>query len=420
MIDEREAFEESEKSPVLRGGIMYAVVAVICFGAGLYMGGGSAHDIFSNVPLIGGQFLDATPAEDADLSDFWRAWNTLDARFVETHASSSAPTSKEKIWGAIQGLAASYGDPYTTYMPPEEAKIFEETISGNFSGVGMEIGVQDDVLTVIAPLKGTPADRAGIRTGDKILTIDGAPTDGMSTDEAVSIIRGEKGTTVTFSIYRDGSLLEIAVVRDTIVVPQIEQDFDAATGVYYIALYEFSGTSSGMFAEALQEFKASGSTKLIIDLRGNPGGYLAAAVNIASHFLPKGTVIVTEDYKGKQENEEHRSLGTGGVPSGIETVILMNGGSASASEILAGALRDNGVATIVGTRSFGKGSVQELVDIDKGFLKVTVARWLTPSGKNISDGGIEPDILVELTEADITGGVDAQRERAVQFLSTGK
>ncbi len=422
MIDERSELEMESRAakPMIKSGVMYAIVAVVCFGAGMYTAGGAGGSILQKVPLIGGNFLDATPAADADLTDFWRAWNTLDARFVQTHGSSTPPTSEEKVWGAIQGLASSFGDPYTVYMPPAEAKIFGETIAGNFSGVGMEIAISEGVLTVIAPLKGTPAEKSGIRAGDKIITIDETSTDGLSTDAAVTLIRGEKGTTVTFTIFRDGEILTIPVVRDTIQVPQIEQGLDAASGVYSIALYEFSGTSSALFADALAQFRASGSSKLIVDLRGNPGGYLEAAVNIGSHFLPKGTIIVTEDYKGKQENAEHRSLGTGGVTPGTEIVVLLDKGSASASEILAGALKDNGVATIIGTSSFGKGSVQELVDIDGGYLKVTVARWLTPGGNNISDGGIAPDIEVTFTEEDIAAERDVQKERAIQFLVTGK
>jgi carboxyl-terminal processing protease len=285
----------------------------------------------------------------------------------------------------------------------------------------MEIGINaDGVLTIIAPLKGTPAERAGLLAGDLILSIDGKATDGMSSDAAVKLIRGPKGSTVKFGIVRDGAPREISVVRDTIQVPTLDQDYDRATGIYTISLYEFTGTSAGLFSRAMADFKASGATKLIVDLRGNPGGYLDSSVDIASHFLPRGEVVVTEDYKGNEQNLVHRSSGKDSLPAGTKVVVLIDRGSASASEILAGALKDHGVATLIGTRSFGKGSVQELVHIGDAALKVTIARWLTPSGASISNGGLAPDIEVERTSDDFTSGRDPQKARAVEFLTTGK
>ncbi len=419
MSEEKEPFYSRSSRPV-RSGIVVAVVAVVAFLSGALVGEQANANILSNIPLLG-DGLDATPAPDANLTDFWKAWNALDANFVQTHASTTLPTTQEKLWGAIKGLTASYGDPYTVFMPPEEAKTFAEDIAGNFSGVGMEIGIdKNGILTVIAPLKGTPAEKAGIQSGDEIISIDGKTTDGMATDEAVKLIRGEKGTTVTFSVLRGGKIISIPVVRDTIEVPEIDYSLDKDSGVYSIALFEFSGNSAELFDRAFTDFLSSGSKKLIVDLRGNPGGYLDAAVDIASHFLPQGTTVVTEDFKGKQDNIVHRSTGTNNLPANTKVVILINGGSASASEILSGALHDNNIATLIGTHSFGKGSVQQLIDIDDASLKVTVARWLTPAGKNISDGGIAPDILVDVTADDLAAGKDPQKARAVQFLTTGK
>jgi carboxyl-terminal processing protease len=404
----------------LRMGVAFAVVLAIGFVGGLGVSAsGKTTAFLAGMPLIG-DGLDATPAEDADLADLWKVWNVLNDRFVQTHASSTMPTTKDKMWGAIEGLAAAYGDPYTVFFPPEEAKQFQEDISGNFGGVGMEIGVKDKILTVIAPLKGTPAERAGIRSGDLIIAIDGKSTDGLSTDEAVKKIRGPKGSTVTFTVSRDGKTSEYKVVRDTIEVPNIESSYDAKTGVYYIALYEFTNNSGSQFAKAFKAFQASGSRKLVIDLRGDPGGYLDQATLIAGYFLPKGATVVTEDYKGKQDNVVHRSPGQGGLPADTKVVVLIDQGSASASEILAGALQDHHVATLIGTRSFGKGSVQELIPVDGGSLKITVARWLTPNGRSISDGGLTPDIKVDRTQQDFTAGKDPQKDRAVQFLTTGK
>ncbi|HEX5774806.1 MAG TPA: S41 family peptidase [Candidatus Paceibacterota bacterium] len=396
-----------------------AVMLALGFAGGLSVGASGTDKVFSAISFFG-DGLDATPDESADLTDFWKAWNTLDARFVETHASSTLPDAREKIWGAIQGLAGSYGDPYTVFMPPQEAKVFQEDISGNFEGVGMEIGIKDGVLTVIAPLKGTPAEQAGILAGDAILAIDGASTEGLSSDQAVKRIRGPKGSTVTFRVLRAGELLEINVVRDTIQVPTIDHAYDASNGVYTISIYSFTANSGKLFTNALKDFRASGSSRLLIDVRGNPGGYLEAAVSMASHFLPEGEPVVTEDYKGKRQNIVHRSTGVNDVPKNVRTAILIDQGSASASEILAGALQDNERAILIGTRSFGKGSVQELVDINGGALKVTVARWLTPADRSISDGGLTADIQVERTSEDYAAGKDPQKDRAIEYLTTGR
>ena len=400
-------------------GVSFALVAAIAFGAGLFMGAnGSAASVVTHIPLLGNG-LDPTPAQGVDLTDFWEAWNALQANYVVTHASSTLPSVQDRIFGAIQGLAASYGDPYTVFFPPAQAKAFAENISGSFAGVGMEIDIKNNVLTVIAPLKGTPAERAGIKAGDIIAAIDGASTNGLSIDAAVNEIRGPVGTTVDFTIIRGGETLDVKVVRAIIQVPEIEDGYDAKTGVYHIALYEFTANSANLFDQAFARFKASGSRKLIIDLRGNPGGYLDAAVDIASHFLPKGATVVTEDFGGKEPNRVHTSLGYNDLPAGTKVVVLIDGGSASASEILAGALQDTHRATLIGTRSFGKGSVQTLMNLDGGSLKITVARWITPAGHWIMGNGITPDIVVPITKADIVAKKDPQMARAIQFLTTG-
>src|SRR3989344_3587644 len=282
-------------------GVSFALVATLAFSAGLVVGeNGLSSSIVSNIPFVG-DGLDATPNPNADFTDFWKAWNALETHYVITNASSTLPSVKERVMGAIQGLATSYNDPYTIYFPPKEAKMFADNISGSFAGVGMEIDVKDGVLTVVAPLKGTPADVAGIRAGDQIVTIDGKSTDGISTEKAVAKIRGPAGTTVKFTLIRDGKALDISVVRAIIQVPETEDGLDEASGVYHIALYEFTSNSADLFNQAFVRFKNSGLKKLVIDLRGNPGGYLSSSVDIASHFLPKGTTVVTEDFGGKGE-----------------------------------------------------------------------------------------------------------------------
>ncbi|HEY0010399.1 MAG TPA: S41 family peptidase [Candidatus Paceibacterota bacterium] len=422
----REEWLEPEAEPkrpfrrTMRLGALFALVLALGFAGGLTVGAAGGTRVLSNLPLIG-DGLNATPDPSVDFTEFWKVYNTLNSKFVPSSASSTIPTNEEKLWGAIQGLAESFGDPYTVFLPPEEAQMFKDDISGNFNGVGMEIGINDDgVLTVIAPLKGTPAARAGILSGDILIAIDGKSTEGMSTDQAVKLIRGPKGTNVVFTIFRSGKTSEITVTRDTIQVPTIEYVNDPKTGVYTIELYEFTANSVTLFDQALADFRASGSKKLIIDLRGNPGGYLDAAVDISSRFLPRGEVVVTEDYKGKERNLVHRSTGNSGVPADTQIVVLINQGTASASEILAGALNDHERATLIGTRSFGKGSVQELITIGRAALKVTVARWLTPAGVSISDGGLTPDITAERSPEDFASGNDPQRQRAIEFLTTGK
>lgn len=405
------------KKKVVTRGISYGLVAALAFFAGMAANsGGAAATVVSHIPLIGDQ-LDGTPDPSVDLTDFWKAWNALDERYVLTHASSTLPTTQERIFGAIQGLADSYGDPYTVFLPPVEAKKFSESISGSFGGVGMEIDVKDGVPVVVAPLKGTPAERMGVLAGDQIAAINGKSTDGLSTDEVVSRIRGPVGTSVEITLVRKGKPLTITIVRETIQVPETDDGLDAASGVYHIALYEFTASSARLFDDAFTRFKASGSKKLVLDLRGNPGGYLEAAVDIASHFIPRGATVVTEDFDGKDTNVVHASLGYNDLPKGTQIVVLIDGGSASASEILAGALQDTKVATIIGSKSFGKGSVQTLLDLDGGSLKVTVARWITPDGHWIMGNGITPDIAVPYATGDTAPKSDPQMDRAIQFLT---
>lgn len=338
---------------------------------------------------------------EVDMSLFWDAWRVLDEKYVPASTTTKV-TDNEKVWGAIAGLAASYGDPYTTFFPPEENAAFQEEISGNFEGVGMEVDIKDDTLTVVTPLKNSPAERAGVKPGDKIASINGTPSVGLSVEQAVKKIRGPQGTEVKLDIVRDGEQLELTLIRDVIQIPTIDTKILGSDGervqkgVFVISLYNFSAVSAVEFRKALKEFIASGSDKLIIDLRGNPGGYLDAAVDMSSWFLPLGAPVVREDFGGNKEEGVYRSRGYSGWKKNPEIVVLINKGSASASEILAGALKDHGVATLVGDQSFGKGSVQELVPLRGGTsLKVTIARWLTPNGVSISGGGLTPDVVVK-------------------------
>lgn len=359
---------------------------------------------------------DERPAEEADLSEFWKVWHLMEEKY--TAASSSANVSpEERVRGAIRGLVSSYGDPYSVYLPPSDAEMFEDDISGNFSGVGMEVGLRNGLITIISPLPETPAERAGLFPGDVIVSIDGQTTEDLSIDEAVRLIRGEKGTDVAFSIYREGEteFLDIVVTRDTINIPTVQtEQYD---DVFVIALYSFNAIAESSVEQALADFERSGADKLIFDLRGNPGGYLQGAVEIAGNFLDSGQVVVREQL-AEGDEKLFRSRGQKVRDFNPENlVVLVNGGSASASEILAGALKDHDVATVIGEKTFGKGSVQELVPLDSGAsLKVTVARWLTPAGTLFSEGGLEPDIVVSLTAEDREADEDPQLDAAIRFL----
>lgn len=365
----------------------------------------------------------ATPAqpESVDMTEFWRVWDLLEEKFV-TSTTTETLTDKMKIQSAIDGLVASYDDPYTVYLPPQDASKFEEEISGNFGGVGMEVGIREGLVTVVAPLPDTPAERAGLVSGDVIVKIDGESTERMNIDEAVNRIRGEVGTEVLLTIFREGEteFKEITVVRDNITIPTIDTKVEG--DVFVISLYNFNALSEMKMQEALREYIKSGQKKMVLDLRGNPGGFLQSAVSIASYFLPAGKTIVQEGYGDDRDGDVYRSSGkTLREFAPEEMVVLINAGSASASEILAGALKEHGVATLIGDTTYGKGSVQELVDLPGGAsLKVTIARWYTPNGVSISDGGLDPDIFVERTPQQYIDKEDPQLEAAIKWLDGDK
>lgn len=375
-----------------------------------------------------------------DMKTFWKVWNILDTQFVTTkhkdklgqEISSTTVSefdnlSKEerRIYGAIKGMVDSEQDPYTMFFTPEEAKSFETEIKGSFEGVGMEVGKKDGVLTVIAPMPGSPSEKAGIKIGDKIIKIGDKTTLDMTVDEAVKLIRGPKGTDISIQVYRDGNdkPLDFKITRDTIQLPTLDKFYDKKTGIYTIKIYSFSEQVDSLFKDAINDFASTNSNKLIVDMRGNPGGYLESAVDISSYFVPQGKVVVSQDYGSKKGLDQLRSLGYN-VLSGKKTkvVVLVDGGSASASEIVAGALQDHKLATIIGEKTFGKGSVQEYIKItDKTGLKVTIARWLTPNGNSISVSGLTPDIVVEnatsTTLQQIRDRQDDQYLKAVEFLN---
>jgi len=365
---------------------------------------------------------DVGKIQNVDFSLFWKVWNDLSTKYVD----KSKLDTQKMVYGAIGGMVDAVGDPYTVFFEPVQAKQFAQEISGTFGGVGMEIGVKNDVLTVIAPLPNTPAAKAGISASDKILKINGDSTQGLSAEEAVSIIRGKVGTKVTITISgSDDKPRDITLTRETIKVPTVVWKMINSNNknIAYIQAYQFNENINSQFKKAVDEIEKSNpkADGIVLDLRNNPGGLLDSAINLAGYFVAKGQPVVSEVF-GDGTINKFTSDGNA-ILAKYSVVVLVNGGSASASEILAGALHDNLHLKLIGEKTFGKGVVQELVNLDDGAsLKVTVARWFTPAGTNISEKGIEPDIKVELTEdqkKNIIFGdlsVDPQLQKALEYV----
>ena len=396
----------------LRGLAITLLLIIGFFTLGLYLGQSQKLEITKVFALSNKE----NPEEiKADFAPFWKAWNIIN----EKYPGAENITDEKKVNGAISGLMASLNDPYSIFYNKEETKVFEEEISGVFVGVGMEVGIKNKILTVIAPLKDTPAYKAGIKSGDKILKIGEKLTSELTIDQAIKLIRGEKGTTVALTILSEGDKKsrEVKIVRDVIKIPTLDTEI-RKDGIFVIKLYSFSATSKTLFRDAIQKFAKTKSNKLILDLRGNPGGYLDASINIASWFLPSGKTIAIEDYGVNKKQKIYRSQGFNIFNEKLKFVILIDGGSASASEIVAGAMQDYKRAKLVGEKSYGKGSVQEVLDVTPDtILKITIAKWLTPNGNSISEKGLIPDYPVEITDKDIETKNDPQLNKAIELLN---
>jgi len=348
---------------------------------------------------------------DLDFNLFWQTWDMVKTNYVD----HDKLTDKQMFYGALRGLVSSTKDPYTIFMDPEDAKMFNEDLAGSFTGIGAEVGLRNDIITIIAPLADTPAERAGLRAGDKVYAIDQQSTAGLTVDEAVKKIRGPKGTKVTLTIGRgDAKLQDITIVRDVIIVKSLDYSYNSKDGLFIITINNFNADTETLFAEAVADIKVKNPQGLIVDLRNNPGGYLDTAVTIASYWIESG-VIVSEQSATEPPRQE---MARGFAPlANLPTVVLINQGSASASEIVAGALMYYGQATTIGKTTFGKGSVQMINDLPDGsMIKITTAKWLTPDGISINDEGITPNIEVDFTEEDFNANRDPQMEKAKEFL----
>ncbi len=340
------------------------------------------------------------------LPTFWEAWDALHNNFI------GQLDDKNLYYGSIEGMVRAANDPYTVFQNPEDTKQFEQNLSGNFSGVGVEIGLQKGFITVIAPLEGSPADKAGVEPGDIIVAVDDTQlTTDTSLDEVVQKIRGDQGQSVKLTVVREGESQpkEIVIQRDTIHIESVKLEM-VEGDIAHLSILSFNSDTKDQFVKNVEEIVNKNAKGIIIDVRGNPGGFLQSAVDISSYFLEPGKVVVSE--KGKDE-KTYSSRG-GAVFRNTPTVVLVNKGSASASEILAGALLDQRNTPIIGTQTFGKGSVQELIPLKDGSsLRVTVAKWYTPSGRSINDEGITPTIEVQ-DNRDTED--DEQLKRAIEEL----
>lgn len=358
-----------------------------------------------------------TSGPDQENFDLLRSvWRILQSRYIAPEKLSE----NKLLLGAAEGFVRGVGDPYTVFMSPEESKNFNDVLQGTLEGIGAELKEVEGRVIVVAPLRGSPAEKAGVRAGDIIALVDGKSVEGLSLNEIVNLIRGKKGTSVTLQIEREGeaSPLILTITRATVSVPTVESKAISATGasIGYIALNQFGGGSMEEVRTAIRSFQGKDLAGIVLDLRGNGGGYLEGAVELASMFLTQGRVVTVES-----RGEGTKPYDVSGRPllPDLPLVILIDQGTASASEIVAGALQDHGRATIIGKQSFGKGTVQEVIDLSGGSsLRVTVARWLTPKGKDLGKEGVTPDRVVERGKDDSPGGKDAQLDAAIRLLLT--
>lgn len=381
--------------------LIFFVIGTAFFTSGFYVG--KENQIIIN------------PLEDIDFTIFNEVYHFIEKK----HPEFENLTEEEVVYGAVEGMLRALGDDYTSFFSPERSILFMEDISGEFQGVGMEIGVRDGELRIISPLKNTPAYNAGIKAGDVITTVDGKEVANLTIEDAVLMIRGPEGTEVVLEIEREGEVKKISIIRDVINIPTVEWEI-IEEDIAYIQIFSFYDSLKKDFSLIAKKISEEGKAKkIIIDLRGNPGGILDVAVDIASYFLEPGeTVILTGKTKNESDEIIKKKTGIDAVLANYPVVVIIDQGSASASEILAGALKDQINAVIVGEKSFGKGSVQSMQSLSDGsVLKITERYFFTPNKSIINEVGISPDIEILLTEKDIEEGRDPQLQAAVKVLN---
>lgn len=357
--------------------------------------------------------------KDADAGLLLEVWDLIHSKYVE-------PVTDIKLfYGALSGSVAALGDPYSMFMEPKVASNFTDELQGKFEGIGAEIAIKKDRLTIVAPLPDSPAEAAGLKAGDKVFMIDDYDTAGIELDEAVQRIRGPKGTKVVLTVMREENgdePLKIEVIRDEIHFKTVRGEIKPGN-IGYIKVSHFNEDTTETFEKVLDDLLDQGAQTIILDLRNNPGGYLNRAVDLASFWVDDEVIVVEKfgehypDILTLDKKRVHKSTRRA-LLKGIKTVVLVNQGSASGSEIVAGALQDYGLATIIGKKTFGKGSVQELEELSDGSsVKITIAKWLTPHGRSIDDEGIEPDLEVEMTDEDYNNDLDPQMDKAMEVIN---
>ncbi len=390
------------------------VIALILFALIFYFAGfvvGHKNLVFEKnfVPKVVNQEL--FKPKTVDFSMFWKAWNLV----AEKSINKLDP--QKMVYGAISGMMSGLGDPYSVFMEPSDNKTFRDDLSGEIEGIGAELSVKDGKLIVVTPLAGSPAEKAGLKPNDQILKIDDVAVENLTLNDAINNIRGKAGTTVKLTVGRDGwtepQVIEIR--RDKITVKSVEWSMKD-NNIGYIKVSQFGDDTTNLMQRATTELAAKNPKAIVLDLRHNPGGYLQSAVDMVGMFSDPGTVVVKEkDKDGKVQIEKTVDKP---ILAKTKLVVLIDEGSASAAEIVAGALQDNNRATLVGAISFGKGSVQEMLDLGSGAsLKLTIAEWLTPKDRQISHKGIDPDVKVSLTEDDTKNNRDPQLTKAMELAN---
>lgn len=399
---------------------IFTAIFILFIGAGLLSGGfllgwNSGKNFPKNIVVTGALNIQpGSSTTSADFGVFWQAWQAVNDVYLRNPSS----TDQVKMYGAISGLVDSLGDPYSEFFSPADSQQFQQDITGDFGGIGAELGVNtSSQIVVIAPLPGTPAEKAGLKSEDRILAVNGSSTAGMSVDGVVNLIRGPENTKVTLTIFRSGwaKPQDFDLVRANIQVPTV--DFEMKGDIAHISLHEFTQDANSLFYQALSKAVNMNAKGIVLDLRDDPGGYLEVAVNLAGYFLKPGSPVVKEVGRAVPE-QDFKSTGNGALAS-MPMAILINNGSASAAEILAGALHDDRNVPLVGERSFGKGTVQELQELSDGSsLKLTVAHWILPSGRILDHDGLQPDDAVKISDDDIKNKQDPQLDKALQVVQS--
>ena len=392
--------------------LVFVVLAIAIFTLGWLAGAGQ--ETYEEQDITQGEVTNQIRfyegiEDDVSFQQFWQVWDLAKDIYLRGPVSE-----KDLFYGAITGMIDGLEDPYSVFFDPMDASAFNEELEGEYSGIGAEIGKEDDYIVVVAPLSGSPAEESGLLAGDYIIGVDEEDIIGVTVDYAVSIIRGEAGSEVVLTVVRNGfdNTVEIPITRGEIKINSVEWELKD-DGIMYIDLYMFNEDTTSLFRQAAQEILTSDVNGILLDLRNNPGGLLTEAINVAGFWIADD--IVVQERVG-DEIEKYAANGFAWLEE-YPTVILVDGGSASGSEILAGALQDYGLATLVGEQTYGKGSVQEYYEFDDGSaLKITTAEWLTALGRSIDKVGITPDVVIEYTIEDYEAGLTPQLDAALSEL----